>query len=172
LGNLEIEDELVEIHILADAHPCVRGTISAQHPDDNGQTNRVIFSLRFKHAHTLVKIPKTVDASRLLQVDKVSIDKDFQGLGIASYAYAQLAKRGFTVLSDTSQFADGKMLWKKMATKAQLRDYKIFVLDDEYGFIEKNGQPISYDGTNIDDAQIWTSGEDYSGAHILLMMTH
>ena len=57
-----------------------------------------------------------------------------------------------------------------MAAKAKLRKYKIFVLDDEYGFVEKDGDPVVYDGSNIDDAKIWSSGEDLSKEHILLLM--
>lgn len=169
LGFVEARDEVVECHILVDDHPNVTGTIKEKHPEGY-DSNRVVFSLRFKSKHTIVKIPQKIDQSRILQVDKVSIDKDFEGFGIASFVYAQLAKRGFLVLSDTSQFTDGKMLWKTMATKANLRNYKIFVLDDEYGFIKKDGEPVVYDGSNIDDAKIWSSGEDLSKEHTLLLM--
>ena len=80
--------------------------------------------------------------------------------------------RGIFVLSDTSQFKDGKELWKAMASRANLKDYNIYLLDDEYGFIEQNGSPVVYDGSNIDDAQIWSGGDDVSKEHILLMMKH
>ncbi len=169
LGFIEIEDELVDLHILKDDPPCVKGTIKAKKTDGE-DSNRVIFALRFKQKHTLVKIPKEVKSEKILQVDKVSIDSTFEGNGLASFVYASLIKRGFQVLSDTSQFTDGKMLWKKMASKAKLRDYKIFVLDDEYGFIQENGEPLQYDGSNIDDSKLWTTGDDLSGEHLLFIM--
>lgn len=169
LGAIEIADEYVELHILDADHPRVIGTIKAK-KEGGEQSNRVIFSLRFKTAHTLVKVPDSVQELSIVQVDKVSIDREFQSFGIASYAYSLLAKRGFTILSDTSQFMDGKMLWKQMATRAHLNSYKIYVLDDEYGFKEVNGVPIIYDGSNIDDSKIWTAGADMGGQHILLMM--
>jgi hypothetical protein len=169
LGFIEALDELIELHVLNDIPPTVLGTISSKKPSGE-DSNRAIFSLRFKPKHTLTKIPKEIDSSKIIQVDKVSIDKDFQGFGVASFAYAQLAKRGFIVLSDTSQFKDGKELWKKMASRAHLKDYSVYLLDDEYGFIQKDGEPVVYDGSNIDDAEIWSNSDDVSKEHILLMM--
>lgn len=170
LGFIEVESDMVELHILKETDKVI-GTIKQNKPaPDNEPSNRVIFSLRFKNKHTLVKIPKNINQNKIIQVDKVSIDKDFEGYGIASFAYSQLVKTGFIVLSDTSQFTDGRKLWEKMAKKAHLNSYEIYILDDEYGFKEKDGKTIMYNGTNVNADEIWSSGEDYSKEHILLMM--
>ena len=158
-----------ELHILIDDLPCVKGTVKSNHPEDGRSTNRIVFSLRFKPSHTLANTIN-VDDTKIIQVDKVSIDREFGNQGLASFAYSRLAMRGFIILSDNSQFTDGKMLWKKMAERAHLRDYKIYILDDEYGFITKDGKPVVYDSKNIDDAKIWTSGDNFDGFHKLLVM--
>ncbi len=167
LGAIQAGSEYVELHNLKN-HPRVIGTVKAQ--KDGEESNRIVFSLRFKVHHTLVNVPPGVDEARVIQVDKVSTERALEGMGIASYAYSELVKLGHVILSDTSQFDEGRRLWVRMATKAHLRNYEIFVLDDEFGFIERDGKPVVYDGSNIDDAEIWTTGEDYSGAYVLLLM--
>jgi len=153
------------------AHSKVIGVVDGVKPKTNEKTNQIIFSLQFKDKHTLVKIPNEFGTKKILQVNSVSIHGDYEGEGIASFVYASLVAAGYLVLSDTSQFDDGKMLWKKMAREAHAESYTIFVLDDEYGFqVDKSGVPIRYDAKNIDDAKIWTAGLDQSGEHILLAM--
>ena len=169
LGMVEAKIEFVELHILDDERTHVIGTIPAIAPNGD-ESNTTVFSLEFKQVSTPNKIPKNLDASKIIQVDKVLIDKKYEGYGIASFVYSRLAEIGFIILSDSSQFTDGRKLWEKMAKNAHLNSYKIFVLDDEYGFIEKDGEPISYDGTNINADVIWSSGEDYSKYHTLLVM--
>jgi hypothetical protein len=145
------------------------GTVKGDKPTGE-PSNRIIFILDFKKRHTLENVPDGIDEGKILQVKSVAVDPELEGVGIASFAYSSLAKRGHVVLSDTSQFADGKALWKRMAARAHLHEYRIFVLDDEYGFKERDGEPISYDGQNIDDAEIWTRGKDLAGSHVLLAM--
>lgn len=170
LGMIEvIDNEMIELHILNDPKPIVIGTLPSTKPDGE-ESNSPVFSLRFKDKNTLVKIPKDLKSAKILQVDKVSINKKYEGYGVASYAYAQLVKMKFTLLSDTSQFTDGRKLWEKMVRKAHLNSYEIYILDDEYGFKEKDGKPIMYNGSNVNADEIWSSGEDYSKEHILLLM--
>lgn len=169
LGMIEADDMFVELHLLDDDLPHVIGTVQAVKPDGE-QTNKNIFTLRFKQNLTIKNIPKELDVSKTVQVDNVSVWKTFEGYGIASYAYSRLAEIGFIILSDSTQFTDGRKLWEKMARKAHLNSYKIFLLDDEYGFVERDGEPISYSGTNINAEEIWSSGDDFSKYHTLLVM--
>jgi hypothetical protein len=168
LGTVQVRNEDVSLYLIK-GKTSVLGSIRAT--KDGEPSNRLVFSLMFKEKHTLIRVPIHIDEAKILQVDKVSTDPDYEGQGIASYAYSTLAERGHIVLSDVTQFQDGKQLWKRMATKAHLRKYKIFILDDLFGVRKENGKPVEYDGSNIDDAKIWSKGEDYSKYHVLLMMT-
>ncbi len=170
LGTVQAHDQEVSIHLLK-TKTSVIGTVTSAADRDGLPSNRCVFSLMFKDAHTLIRPPTGIDEAKILQVDRVSVDSDLENIGIASFAYSALAKLGYVVLSDSTQFSDGKRLWKRMAAKAHLRDYKVFVLDDLFGFKrDRNGRPIEYDGRNIDEADIWSRGQDYSKYHVLLMM--
>lgn len=148
----------------------VVGTYKSKKENDS-PTNSEIYTLDFKKTHTLINIPADLKGKRILQVTSVFIQPQYRGRGLSSKVYISLAKMGFAVISDTAQFSDGKMLWKKLSKESHLDSYKIYILDDEYGFIkDAQGEVISYDGSNIDDAQIWTKDLDFSGEHILLTL--
>ena len=84
LGLIEVEDEMVGLYSLKGATKVI-GTIKQNKPAPNNElSNRVVFSLKFKSKHTLTKIPSDLDQSKIIQVDKVSTDKSFEGFGIAS----------------------------------------------------------------------------------------
>lgn len=134
-------------------------------------SNLIVFSLRFKTHKTIVNYPDGVEESKTLQVDSVYTRPEFREFGIASFVYTLLVEKGFIIVSDTSQFSDGKQLWKKISREAKFYDYVIHIIDDEKGFAkDKSGKVIAYDSSNIDDAKIWTSGMNFDGEHILLMM--
>lgn len=138
---------------------------------DGEHSNQIIFALDFKVKNTLVKIPDEFSGRDIMQIDRAATAAEFRNRGIASFIYATLVKNKFIVLSDISQFEDGSQLWKKMAKKAAVNNYKVYILDAEYGF-EKgaDGQPLQYDSTNIDDVKIWSNGVDLSKEHVLLVM--
>lgn len=124
--------------------------------------NKVIFSLNFKTDTTLeCEIPE-FENREILQVNRVRTYDDARGLGIAVAAYVNLAKRGFIVLSDNTQFTDGKMLWKSIINEAELKNYKISIINVEKGVV----------GTfqDVDEDKIWTVDEDYSGERMLLAL--
>lgn len=124
--------------------------------------NKAIFNLSFKRVNTLeCEIPEFKNR-KLLQVNRVRTSTEHQGLGIAVAAYISLAKHGFVVLSDSTQFSDGKHLWKSIIQLAELKNYHIAVVDVEHGIIGV------YD--DIDDSKIWTTDQDYSGERILLAL--
>lgn len=150
----------------------VIGVISDKKPIGNTtqDSNGIIFQLIFKKTPTIVNYPEGISKTLVRQVDSVSVDPLYEGRGIAAYAYAQMIHHGYIIVSDTSQFTDGLELWKKMAREAHAEPYKIYIIDDETGFLkDKNGKIIQYDGSNISDSKIWTTGQDYSGEHILLI---
>lgn len=147
----------------------IKGVIDGQ--DGLGRnTNFVVFALRFKR-NVLARIPAEVDASMCIQVNSVFISPEFRNEGISSTVYKYLTSKGFVIISDNTQFTDGKELWKKLVRDTAYGEYRIYILDDEYGFEkDEKGRAIAYDGSNIKDSKIWTSGEDLSGFHKLLVM--
>jgi hypothetical protein len=169
LGEIKAKDDVVRLY-LQNTKDNVIGVIKREKPDTKVETNAMIFTLRFKKRNTIDKMPAELKGHDILQVTKVSIDPSYEGVGIASLAYALLVAKGYVVISDSSQFTDGKMLWKKLAKEAKLKDYKVYILDDHYGFKKVGGKLVEYDASNIDNADIWTKGEDLSGEHILLVM--
>lgn len=167
IGKIDTPKGEVSIHML-NSSPSIIGTV--KDIKEGEESNSGCFSLNFKKVHTLEVILPGIKKSKILQIDKAIVKKDYEGYGIASFTYSSLVKLGYTILSDTTQFNDGKQLWKRMATKAHLRDYVVYILDDTYEFYKKDGKIVKYDGSNIDDAEIWSKGEDYSKYHVLLVM--
>lgn len=150
----------------------VLGTIKSEKQigDTAVNSNRVVFFLRFKQFPTIVNYPIGITKNTVKQVDSAYVSSEFRGFGIASFVYSLMIANGYVVVSDSAQFTDGKELWKKMAKEAHAESYKIYIID-ENGFLkDDSGEPIVYDGSNIDDAKIWTGGLDMSGEHILLML--
>ena len=147
----------------------IRGVIDG-HTDLGVLTNFVVFVLRFKSS-VHASLPTDVDKTKALQVNSVFVAPEFRGEGLSSTVYKLLASKGFCIISDNTQFQDGKELWKKLVRDTAEGEYKIFVLDDEYGFkTDDAGKPIEYNGTNIKDSEIWTAGDDFTGYHKLLVM--
>jgi len=155
---------------LQDNIRCV-ATIKKKKEKTREESNLIVFSLLFKNVKTIINYPEGIKESEVLQVDSVYVRPEFREFGLASFAYMKLVEAGFIVVSDSSQFEDGKRLWKKLSREAHFNNYVIHLIDDEEGFLkDKNGEVITYDSSNIDDAKIWTAGIDLNGAHILLMM--
>lgn len=168
LGFFEInfagDNDFIEFYMRKEA-PQVLGVIQRD------EKVEIIFSLRFKDRVTVnADINEFLNGRPMLQIASAYVSEKFKYFGIASFAYAQLVKHGYVVISDSEQFTDGAELWKKMVRKAELANYKIYILDTDYGLLKANGTPVIYDGSNIDDAKIWSSEDDYSGCNILLVM--
>lgn len=108
-----------------------------------------------------IDVPKKV-----LQIDGVEISKKYQRDGIGYYLYLALIKAGYIVISDNLQYLGGKALWKKIAKKAINNNYKVYIADDTE-LRMKDGKQEEYDGSNIDDAEIWSMNN--SKAYTLLV---
>ena len=162
--------EKIRIYALKEPkYAVIRGLIDG-HDELGRKTNFVVFALRFKKKVQAI-LPPSLDINSCFQVNSVFISPEFRNEGISSTVYRYLTSKGLVIISDNTQFTDGKELWKKLVRDTALGEYKIFILDDEYGFEkDENGDPIEYDGSNIKDSKIWTSGDDLSGYNKLLVM--
>lgn len=132
---------------------------------------KIVFVLTFKANNTLKAYPKDINKKLLLQVSKVNTNSQFGRIGIASFVYQSLIQKGFIILSDTVQLDGGKALWQKMSKYSQIKDYKIRIIDDETGYLKRNGKILEYDGSNISDDEIWTTEMNFDGEHTLLIMS-
>lgn len=172
IGSAELAGNIVSFYLLKNKRTILRGATKSKKKlgDQLLDSNKIIFVLEFKSEPSIINYPVGISANDILQVDSVAVLSEFKGSGIASYAYGLLISTGFVVVSDRDQFTDGKELWKKMAREAHVQNYKIYLINDTSGFItDDKGNPIIYDGSNIDDSDIWSSGINHSGEHILLL---
>ena len=99
IGEISVTDNLVRFFMLDKTQ--VYGVVKDKNELDE-DSNRVVFVVRFKNRHTIANLPEQVDESKILQIDGVSVSRELKGLGIASFVYTLLVKRGFTILSDGS----------------------------------------------------------------------
>ena len=109
----------------------VIGVVKKKKEKTQEMSNLIVFSLRFKQTKTIVNYPEGINRNDVLQVDSVYVSRALKGRGIASFVYSMLVEQGFIVVSDTSQFSDGKELWKKISREAKFNDYVIHIIDDE-----------------------------------------
>lgn len=172
LCSMTINGQLVTIYRNKENLNIINGYVDSRKKINNESANKWVFSLNLKEENTLVKIPKELQNEKILQTNYVEASDFVEGSGLAPFVYMALVQDGFTVVSDTAQFNGGIGLWKKLAREAGYVDMKVNILDDEYGFTkDADGKLIDYNGTNIENHQIWTSGDDYTGEHTLLVLT-
>lgn len=125
-----------------------------------------VFRVQFKPNHQL-KFTNTF--RNVLQISKVAIDRQYGVRGIASQVYNLLVDNGYTLVSDDTQFEPAQSLWKRLAASG---DYPVYVADVEHGlFKDANGLPIVYNGSNIPDSDIWSSGSDFNGQYRVMILS-
>lgn len=150
LGTLELNG--TEFHFwLSSKNKFAR--VSTSSKDDIGQDRQlVVCEVSFDNRAGL-------PVKNELQVHTVHTDSDFRNKNLAMAMYVLLARYGFTVVSDFEQFNGGKALWQKMAKQSSSRKFVVRVWSDEKEdwVRDQDGAVLSYDGTNIDDAEIWNS---------------
>jgi hypothetical protein len=96
----------------------------------------------------------------VLQVSLVEIVPKRQGRGWGLYLYTALAEAGYVVISDNTQYIGGQALWKRIAADTLHNQYKVYILKDGEPLVDDKGELVTYDGTNIDDAQLWSTNAD------------
>lgn len=134
----------------------------------NSSRVKPIFSLYFKPK----SFAQSVIDANTIQVNNVYLDRDLRSKQIASQVYFQLAKLGYTIISDTVQFETAQGLWKKLASESVKHGCVVYAADTDYGiFKDADGNKIVYNGTNIKDHEIWTSGSDFDGNYRVLILT-
>lgn len=112
---------------------------------------------RFTKSGTFLNemVNKYVD--EIFAIEIAQISNEYMSKGIISNAYLEIAKQHI-IISDNLQYEGGKALWKKLA-KIKPNSIKCLVYSEQEGgnvFENENGI-IDYNGSNIDDSEIWSS---------------
>lgn len=135
-------------------------TIEAQDPTarELGQRQRVVTKITFDNRSNL-PVPKE------LQVELVHTHSNYQHRFLAGMLYILLARYGFSIISDFTQYLGGQTLWKKIASMAESKNYSVFIWSDENGdwLRDDAGEPIKYNAANVGDDEIW---QDISQHHL------
>lgn len=137
-------------------------------PEEKTESGRMqqVFRMQFKQRHQL-SFPNQF--KNILQLSKVAVNRQHGTSGLATYVYKLLVSLGYTIVSDDTQFEPAQSLWKRIAADPGV---KVYVADVEHGlFKDDNGAPILYNGANIPDQDIWTSGSEYTGQYRVLILT-
>lgn len=137
--------------------------------NQNQQTrHNCVFSLLFKDTVTFdYDLTKAGIHGTVLQVDRVELHDRFQAIGFCSSVYHLLVELGYVIVSDSTQFEPAQAMWKKLAASG-----RVIVFDVDHGpFKDADGKIVEYDGKNISDHDVWTTGSNFDGYHRLLCLT-
>lgn len=132
---------------------------------DNAKGVNIIGSIEFKTPLN-ISSTKLITNAKILQVDGVQVDKDYQRDGIGYYLYFALITAGYAIVSDNIQYLGGQAIWKKIAKLSNIYNYKVYIMDDMV-IRTNNGVPVYYDSSNIDDCEIWSTQNNH--IHTLLI---
>jgi hypothetical protein len=116
----------------------------------------VMGTVAFKHSVQLSGKQTFNLNTNVLQVEGIRIGDKAKHQGWGFYLYLTLAKCGYVVISDNNQYIGGKELWKKIARNVINSNYKVYVIDSGAVRVDTAGRPVTYDGHNIDDAELWS----------------
>ena len=109
-----------------------------------------------------------------LQVDTVYTHPDYRTLFVSGILYIVLARYGYSIVSDFSQYLGGQALWKKIATLSEARNYSVFIwLDEEQDWVRDSaGALVKYNASNIADDKIWLDISEHHKATTLFCLVH
>jgi hypothetical protein len=97
---------------------------------DNKPGIKVVGSIEFQYIMKLSGTTSIINPKNALQVRLVDVSDRYKRLGWGFELYLSLAKAGYTVISDNTQYIGGKALWKKIAKLSVNSQYQVFVLDN------------------------------------------
>jgi hypothetical protein len=126
-------------------------------PLDNKPGMSIIGSVDFKHELNLSGRARHDLGPKVLQVSLARIDDTQRIEGYGFRLYFELAKAGYTIISDNLQYLGGQALWRKIAQLSHVTNYKVYVMDEGEFRLDADDKPIVYDGSNIDDSELWST---------------
>ena len=116
----------------------------------------IIGTVEFKDEPN-ISYDRAIPSKNALQVDVVEIKQSDKARGFGVLLYCNLVKYGYIIISDNVQYIGGKALWKKIASMSQFKKLDVYVIENGKPVLDETGEPKKYNGTNIDDAEIWAA---------------
>lgn len=117
----------------------------------------VTISVEFKNSQVLSHMTPSPQLKGALQVDLVEAhNPNMVGSGDGTMLYAGLVNKGLTIISDNTQYRGGKHLWKKIAAVQSQFGYVVNVIVDGKPYMDENGKPFVYNGSNLPDDHLWS----------------
>jgi len=159
LGNVKINADEYKVVLRKSLGIAFIGKIGKRELDGKPGIE-IIGDVEFKHKQTISGLKSFTPNDKILQVSTVVIEPNNRIIGLGFYLYLTLAKAGYMIVFDNTQYIGGKALWKKIAAKVLKDDYAVYVLDHGEVRLDDKGDPIVYDGSNIDDAELWSENVD------------
>ena len=157
IGNTTRDNETFYIYrIVKGGDKIVRVVTPGKNMFDQ-DSNLIVTTIHFKYHPSSHKLPKDIDREKVYQVNGVYTKNKYRDIGLTSFAYLCLAKSGYTVISDTVQYEDGKELWKSLAKKSGLL-FKIRILKGGDYMKDDSGKIIEYEAENPPDESLWSTG--------------
>lgn len=159
LGTLERAGKEFNYHLLK-----TKRSALVTHKKENAEKNNIVVTLLFQKAPGL-------PVKNELQVDTVMADPAFQSRDLTSALYIVLARYGYAVISDFTQYTGGKKLWQKLAKESEIRKFVVRIWDDEAQdwVKDENGVPVVYNAANITDDKIWQAVSTDEGTRLLVL---
>lgn len=99
-----------------------------------------------------LSVPRNV----VIQVDGVGMRRD-KKTGSGNRFYFTLAKTGYVIISDNTQYIGGKQLWLKIARDANKHNCEVYVVEDGSVILDDSGKPLVYNGENLPEERLWGS---------------
>lgn len=120
----------------------------------------VIGTADFKSSVVLSGLERIPVGPHILQIELAEVVSNRQNRGWGMYLYTSLAEAGYVIISDNTQYLGGHALWKRIARETMQGRYHVYVLKHGEPVLDDSGQPKVYDGTNIDDSELWSTNSD------------
>lgn len=172
IGAFESLSSQILVYFSKTAEFGIAGVNAVREDGKNGV--KVVLHVDFKR-HIDASWERDFDfAGHVLQIDGVEASRNSKFKGIGFGVYTTFVKRGYVIISDNTQYVGGKMLWKKIAAMAKAHNMFVYVINN--GNLKRNsdGAPLIYDGSNIDDAELWNVPQKTpadSKKHVLFALT-
>lgn len=137
----------------------VIGKLSKREQD--GATGiELVGKLEFKDSPDFSYSEMIETPAHVLQVDSVVVLESERFNGVGADLYKAIAKYGYVLVSDHTQYRGGRRLWQKIIKMSKADGLEIFVVDNGKPLSDEDGNPIVYDGNNIPAEKIWGAPTD------------
>jgi hypothetical protein len=171
LDTLTHDNRLVSIFVKNTLSSAIIGTWVIR--NDGKKALDPLVTLTFKKDLNLSYLSDERPSGKLLQVDLVEAGSDDQKrAGLGYLLYKAVMNAGYTVISDNVQYRGGRRLWEKIVKLSAVEQHNVFIIRDGEYLTDDHGDKIKYDGSNIQDSEIWGPQGSMKHHFTLLLTTN